>query len=152
MANTLTLALVSAVQLLTHVFLFSTPWAVAHQAPLSLTISWSLPKFMSTESVIPCNHLILCHPLLSLFNLSQNEGLFHESLFASGGQSIGASAYFLKCRVKLCLESCFWGTLTFTNRPKEEKDLTFSTVSHKECIGQGILFIELSIGSSEVAL
>ena len=43
-----------------------TPWTVAHQASRSLTISQSLPKFMSIESVIPSNHLILCHPLLLL--------------------------------------------------------------------------------------
>ena len=42
------------------------PWTAAHQASLSSTISWSLHKLMSTESVIPSNHLILCHPLLLL--------------------------------------------------------------------------------------
>ena len=43
-----------------------TPWAAASQASLSLTISQSLPKFMSIESVTPSNLLILCHPLLLL--------------------------------------------------------------------------------------
>ena len=43
-----------------------TPGTEAHQASLSLTISWSLPKFTSTESVTPSNHLILCLPLLLL--------------------------------------------------------------------------------------
>ena len=42
------------------------PWTAAHQASLSLTISWSLPKFTSIELVVPSNHLILCHPLLFL--------------------------------------------------------------------------------------
>ena len=42
----------------------STPWTAAHQASLSITSSQSLPKFMSIESVLPSNHLILCHPLL----------------------------------------------------------------------------------------
>ena len=41
-----------------------TPWTAAHQASLSITNSQSLPKLMSIESVIPSNHLILCHPLL----------------------------------------------------------------------------------------
>ena len=41
-----------------------TPRTVTCQATLSLTIFWSLPKFISTESVMPSNHLILCHPLL----------------------------------------------------------------------------------------
>ena len=55
-----------SVQLLSHVQLFATPWTAAHQASLSITNSWSLPKIMSTESVMPSNHLILCHPLLLL--------------------------------------------------------------------------------------
>ena len=42
------------------------PWTAAHQASLSFTVSQSLPKLMSVESVIPSNHLILCHPLLLL--------------------------------------------------------------------------------------
>ena len=41
-------------------------WTVARQAPLSFTISWSLLKLMSIESVIPSNHLFLCHPCLLL--------------------------------------------------------------------------------------
>ena len=43
-----------------------TPRTAAHQASLSITVSWSLLKLMSTESVMPSNHLILCHPLLFL--------------------------------------------------------------------------------------
>ena len=42
------------------------PWIAAHQASLSLTVSWCLLKLMSIESVTPSNHLILCHPLLLL--------------------------------------------------------------------------------------
>ena len=45
---------------------FAAPWTAAHQASLSITISQSLPKFMTTEAVMPSNHLILCHPLLHL--------------------------------------------------------------------------------------
>ena len=69
-----------AVQSFSHILLFVTPWTAAHQAPLSFTISWSLLKLMSTESVMPSNHLILCHPLLllpSTFNhFQQHQGLF----------------------------------------------------------------------------
>ena len=43
-----------------------TPWAAAHKASLSFTVSWSLLKLMSIESMMPSNHLILCHPLLLL--------------------------------------------------------------------------------------
>ena len=53
----------NSVQLLSRVRLFATPWTVARQASLS-TNSRSLPKFMSIESVVPSNHLILCCPLL----------------------------------------------------------------------------------------
>ena len=53
-----------AVQLLSWVPLFVTPWTAACQASLSITNSQSLFKLMSVESVMPSNHLILCHPLL----------------------------------------------------------------------------------------
>ena len=56
----------SSVQSLTRVRLFATPWTAARQASLSITNSRSLPKLMSIESVMPSNHLILCHPLLLL--------------------------------------------------------------------------------------
>ena len=56
----------SSVQSLSQVKLFATPWTAARQASLSITNSWSLPKLMSIESVMPSNHLILCCPLLLL--------------------------------------------------------------------------------------
>ena len=52
------------VQLLSHVRFFVTPWTAACQASLSIANSQSLLKLMSIESVMPCNHLILCCPLL----------------------------------------------------------------------------------------
>ena len=52
--------------LLSHVQLFATPWTAACQAALSFTISRSLLKLMSIESVMPSTHLVLCHPLLVL--------------------------------------------------------------------------------------
>ena len=54
------------VQLLSHVRFFGTPWTAAHQPSLSFTISQSLLKLMSIESVMPSNHLILCRSLLLL--------------------------------------------------------------------------------------
>ena len=54
----------SSVQSLNHVWLFVTPWTAACQASLSITNSRSPPKPMSIKSVMPSNHLILCHPLL----------------------------------------------------------------------------------------
>ena len=58
--------MIRSVQSLRCVRLFATPRAAAHQASLSITNSRNLPKFMSIESVMPSNHLILCHPLLLL--------------------------------------------------------------------------------------
>ena len=56
----------SSVQSLSRVQLFATTWLTARQASLSITSSWSLPKPMPIESVMPSSHLILCHPLLLL--------------------------------------------------------------------------------------
>ena len=56
----------SSVQSLSCVQLFATLWTAACQASLSFTVSWNLLKLLSIESVMPSNHLILCHPLLLL--------------------------------------------------------------------------------------
>ena len=71
---------VVVVQLLSHVWLFTTPWTIAHQASLSFTISQSLPKFISIESVIPFNHLTLCHLLLLLPSIFPSIGVFSNEL------------------------------------------------------------------------
>ena len=66
-----------------HVWLFVTPWTAAHQASLSITNSQSLLRLMSIESVMPSNHLILCHPLLLLpsffptIRIFSNESVLH---------------------------------------------------------------------------
>ena len=60
------MTLLRSVQLLSCVRLFATPWTATRQASLSITNSGSLLKLMSIESVMPSNHLILCHPLLLL--------------------------------------------------------------------------------------
>ena len=73
----------SSVQLLSRVRLFTTPWIAACQASLSITNFRSLPKLMSIKSVVPSNHLILCHPLLLLpsifpsMRVYSNELAFH---------------------------------------------------------------------------
>ena len=83
-----------AVQSLSRVQLFAAPWTAARQASLSITISWSLLRLMSIESVMPSNHLILCHLLLLLPSIFPSiKGSFPMSqLFISGGQSIGDPA------------------------------------------------------------
>ena len=66
------------VQSLSHIQLFATPWPAAREASLSITISQTLLKLMSIESVMPSNHLILCRPLFPsppALNLSQHQGL-----------------------------------------------------------------------------
>ena len=72
------------VQLLSCVGLFATLWTAAHQVPLSFTISRSLLKLMSIESVIPSNHLILCRPRLLLPLIFEHWGLFPVSAAARG--------------------------------------------------------------------
>ena len=74
---------VSLAQLLSHVWLFATPWTAAYQAYLSITNYCSLLKILSIELVIPSNHIILCHPLLFLpsifprIRVFSNESVLH---------------------------------------------------------------------------
>ena len=63
-------------QLLSCIWLFVTPWTVAHQDSLSITNSRNLHKLMSIESVMPSNHLILCHPLLLLPSIFPSNKVF----------------------------------------------------------------------------
>ena len=67
---------VSSVQSLSCIQLFATPWTVACQASLSITTSWSL----LIESVMPSNHLILCHPLLLLPSIFPSIRVFSNEL------------------------------------------------------------------------
>ena len=66
----------SSVQLLSHVWLFVTPWTAAHQASLSVTNSQSLLKLMPMESMMPSNHFILCCPLLLLPSIFSSIRIF----------------------------------------------------------------------------
>ena len=76
-------------QSLSWVWLFVTAWAAACHTFLSFAISQNLLKFMSIESVMLSNHLILCHPLLFLPSISPSIGVFPMKwLLASGGQSM----------------------------------------------------------------
>ena len=71
---------ISSVQSLSRIQLLATPWTAARQASLSITNSWSLLKLMSIESVIPSNHLILCHPLLLLPPIPPSIRVFSNEL------------------------------------------------------------------------
>ena len=63
------ISFITVVQSLSLVQLFSIPWTAAHQASLSFTVSQSLFKLMSIESMMPSRHLILCCPLLLLSSI-----------------------------------------------------------------------------------
>ena len=68
------------IQSFSRVQLFATPWTAARQASLSFTISQSLLKLMSIESVMPSNHLILCRPLLLLPSTFSSIRVFSNEL------------------------------------------------------------------------
>ena len=83
----------SPLQSLSHVRLFATSWIAAHQAYLSITNSRSPPKPMSIESVMPSNHLILCHPLFLLPSIFPSIRVFsNESTLRMRWPNIGVSA------------------------------------------------------------
>ena len=91
-----------SVQLLSHVQLFVTPWTAILQASLSITNSWSPPKPMSIESLMPSNHLIPCLPFSSCPQSFPASRSFPVSqLFASGGQSAAVSASTLALPMKI---------------------------------------------------
>ena len=84
-----------------RVWLFVTPGTAACQVFLSFTISWSLLKLMSTESMTSSNHLILCCPLLLLSSTFSSIRSFSISLFfASSGPSIRASESLLSMNIQ----------------------------------------------------
>ena len=93
--------LFSSVQLLSHVWLFATPWTSALQASLSFTISQSLLKLISIESVIYPTISSSVVPISSCLQSFPASGFFPVSLFfASGGQSIGASVSVLPMSIQ----------------------------------------------------
>ena len=97
---------VAAIQLPNHVQLFVTPWTAAYHTSLSFTISWSLFKLMSAESMMPSNHLILCGPLFLL-----------PLIFPSIRVFSNESALWIRWP-KYCPLSCFADTETLTRWKK----------------------------------
>ena len=114
---------VAVVQSLSCVQFFATPWTAEHQASRSFTISQSLLKLMSIESVRPSNHLILCHPLLLQPSIFPSIRVFQVSqFFALGGQSIGVSASVSVLPMNIqdwfplvCTGWTFWLSRVFSN-------------------------------------
>ena len=89
------LFVVIVVQSLSRICLFATPWTAALQVSLSFTISRSLFKLMSIESVMPSNHLILCRPFTSLFWLCGVFTELHRLFAAACGLSLVSGVYSL---------------------------------------------------------
>ena len=87
------------VQSLSCVRLFATPWTTAHQASLSFTVSQSLLKLMTIESVMPSNHLILCCPFLPLpsifpnIRVNESKALLKNPTFQRNIQMVGCSEH-----------------------------------------------------------
>ena len=108
------------VQSLSRAQLFATSWSTACQAPLSFTVSWSLLRFMSTESVMLSNHLILCHPLLLCLQCFPASESFPMSwLFSSGGRSIGASASVCPMNIQV---NFLWNWLVWSCCPRNSQE------------------------------
>ena len=82
----------SSVQFLSRVWLLATPWTAACQASPSISNSWSLPKPMSIESMMPSSHLILFYLLLLLPPIPTSIRVFSNESALHSGQSIGVSA------------------------------------------------------------
>ena len=80
--------------------LFVIPWTAARQVSLSFTVSLSLLKLLSIESLMPSNHLILCCPFLLLPSIFSIRVFPMSHLFTSGGRSIGASASVLPMNIR----------------------------------------------------
>ena len=94
-SDLLTRKLFAVVQSLSRVQLFATPWTAAYYASLSLSISWSLLKLMSVESMMPSNYLILCRPLLLLLSIFPSLRVF--SAKAGMFESRRESSFLLQC-------------------------------------------------------
>ena len=101
------LLLAFVIQLLSHVQLFATPWPTAHQASLSLTISQSLPKLISIESMMPSNHLILCCPLLLLPSIISSVRVFPNEL------ALGIRWNYWSFNFSISLSSKYSGLISF---------------------------------------
>ena len=96
-------------QSLSCVWLFVTPWTATHQASLSFTISWSLLKFMSIESVMPSNHLVLCCPLLLLPSIFPSIRVFSSEPAVHIRWRTVQNVAFAECPYRASQKSLLWG-------------------------------------------
>ena len=112
---------IPTVQSLSHVQLYANPWIAAFQASLSFSVSLGLLRFLSMESIMLSNHLILCHPLLLLLQyFPAPESLPMSRLSASDGQSTGASASVLPMNIQDWFPLGLTGLISCTPRDSQE--------------------------------
>ena len=122
------------VQSLSCVQLSATPCTAACQASLSFTISHSLLKHMSTESVMPSNHLILCHPLLLLPSIFPSISVFsNESAFCRRWPEVVDGTHQRKWRRRRKCPLGGRSTEDLCGRPSESLTAGY----HLEVIGMG---------------
>ena len=96
-------------QSLSCVCLFATLWTATHQASLSFTISWSLLKFMSIESVMPSNYLVLCCPLLLLPSIFPSIRVFSSEPAVHIRWPKAQNVVFAECLYRASQKSLLWG-------------------------------------------
>ena len=127
--DSLAVPVVVDVQFLSHVWPFAAPWTAAHQASLSFTISWSLLKLMSIESVMTSNHLVLGCPLLLLpsifpsIRVFSNESVLHIRWPKYWSFSISPSSKYsglISFRIDWVDLLAIWGTQEFSPTPQFE--------------------------------
>ena len=117
----------SSVQSLSYVQVFVSPWTTARQASLSINNFQSLLKLMSLESLMLSNSLILCHPLsFCLQSFPASESFLMSQFFASGGQSIGAtaSASVLPMSIQVLFPLGLTGLICLQSRDSQESPPT----------------------------
>ena len=140
---------------LSCIWLFATPWTAAHQASLSIPISWSLLKLMSIELVMPSNHLILCHLLLLLPSIFSSIRVlrdikdmvchFLKMEWGLAGKTqvfqIFIEYFFYCCGWKFC-SVCTW--VIFLKAYSENSKFYFRAVNLRTCVrgaekGKGLM-------------
>ena len=110
----------------------ATPWTAACQVSLSFTISRSLFKLMSIESVMPSNHLILRHPLFSLLQSFPVSGSFLMSqIFTSDAQNIGASALALVLPIQDLFPFRLTGLISLQSKDSLESSPALTVQKHQ---------------------
>ena len=138
--------ILTSVQLLSRVWLFAMPWIAASQASQLLELS----QTHVIELVMSSNHLILCHPLLFPSIFPSIRVFFSESVFASGGQSVGTSAS--TSVLPMNIQGWFPLELAGLISLQSRDSLEFFPTSQFESISSSVLSISISIDQNHFAV